>query len=232
MRINKYVALASGLSRRAADVAIANGRVKVNANLAEAGQAITGHDEVLLDGKRLKVTDQKLTIMLNKPVGYVVSRDGQGGRTIYDLLPPQLHHLKPVGRLDKNSSGLLLLTNDGDLANRLTHPSFEKKKVYEVEINKPLGAKDFRTITDKGVDIGDERLSQFQLEAINQNPNKQLRKIYSTDSVLWRATLAEGRNRQIRRSFEALGYKVTKLRRIRFSEYALEGLPLGKYKEL
>ena len=115
MRINKYVALATGMSRRAADRAIDEGRVQVNGQVPSAGQAVADSDSVTLDNSVI-TTDVKIqTIMLNKPVGYVCSRDGQGSRTIYDLLPSELHHLKPVGRLDKNSSGLLLMTNDGQL---------------------------------------------------------------------------------------------------------------------
>src|SRR5690348_2303384 len=123
MRLNKYIALATGLSRRAADAAIAANRVTVNGHAPEMGQQVTDTDTVALDTKPLKPVVDTTTVMLNKPTGYVSSRAGQGSRTVYDLLPPKLHTLKTVGRLDKESSGLLLLTNDGNLANQLTHPS-------------------------------------------------------------------------------------------------------------
>src|SRR3990167_9874353 len=145
MRINKYVALATGMSRRAADAVIELGKITVNGQPATAGQQISSEDKVALDGKNINTSSKIQTIILNKPVGYVCSRDGQGSKTIYDLLPAELHNLKPVGRLDKDSSGLLLLTNDGELAHKLTHPSFQKEKVYEVELG-PLDETDKHNI--------------------------------------------------------------------------------------
>ena len=129
MRINKFVALATGMSRRTADQAIAEGRVAVNGRPPTAGQQVTDEDQINLDGQTLQ-KPAATTIMMNKPVGYVVSRDGQGSQTIYDLLPEEYQGLKPIGRLDKDSSGLLLLTNDGTLAQELTHPKYHKQKVY------------------------------------------------------------------------------------------------------
>src|SRR4051812_22727125 len=109
MRINKYIAQATGLSRRAADTAIAVGRVLVNQQLPSVGYDVRPDDSVTLDGIAITPAVNTITIILNKPTGYVVSREGQGSKTIYDLLPPEYHTLKPVGRLDKDSSGLLLL---------------------------------------------------------------------------------------------------------------------------
>lgn len=233
MRINKYVALATGMSRRAADKAISENRVRINGQTAALGADVSPNDNVTLDNRNISTDVKTLTVMLNKPAGYVCSRDGQGSKTVYDLLPPELHHLKPVGRLDKDSSGLLLLTNDGTLAHELTHPSFQKEKIYEVELNKPLQAIDFEAITAKGVDIGDLQLSKFLLaasskvhvassESIQKNPC-----YFLPATCYWRATLAEGRNRQIRRTFAALGYTVTKLHRTRFGRYALNELQTG-----
>ena len=138
MRINKYVASATGLSRRVADKAIEQGNVLVNGQKATPGHDVTDQDVVTLSGKTLSPPANIQTIIFNKPTGYVVSRDGQGNRTIYELLPPELRHLKPVGRLDKDSSGLLLLTNDGQLAQELTHPRYQKTKIYEVRVSQPL----------------------------------------------------------------------------------------------
>lgn len=235
MRINKYAALVTGMSRRAADAAIGEGRILINGQPAQIGQDLQSSDEVTLDGKLLDNKVQKTIIMLNKPVGYVSSREGQGSRTIYELLPPELHSLKPAGRLDKDSSGLLLLTNDGELANQLTHPRYQKQKVYEVEIDRPLKPEDFEKITKKGVNIGDKTLSQFQLEA--RDMRNELRvKTKSHNSYFiphysaWLATLAEGRNRQIRRTFDTLGYTVTKLHRIQLGSYILDNLQAGKWK--
>jgi 16S rRNA U516 pseudouridylate synthase RsuA-like enzyme len=113
MRINKYIALATPLSRRDADRAIQAGRVTVNGQIPETGQEVTDADVVLLDNKPITPA-VKTTILFNKPAGYVCSRDGQGSKTIYELLPPEYQRLQSVGRLDKNSSGLILLTNDGE----------------------------------------------------------------------------------------------------------------------
>jgi 23S rRNA pseudouridine2605 synthase len=214
MRINKFVALATGMSRRAVDEAIANGRVLINDRVARVGQEVTNQDRVRLDSKELAPAVIQ-TIILNKPVSYVVSRDGQGSQTIYDLLPAKYHNLKPVGRLDKDSSGLLLLTNDGKLANELTHPSHQKQKVYEIELDKPLDAKDQKAI-EQGVELEDG-ISSFQLKGNGTN---------------WTVVMSEGRNRQIRRTFESLGYRVTHLHRTQFGPYLLQDLQIGKSKEI
>ena len=131
MRINKFIASSTALSRRAADAAIVAGRVLIDGEPAEQGADVTAANTVTLDNRAITPAVNTITIMLNKPRGYVVSRDGQGSKTIYDILPPEYQQLNPVGRLDKDSSGLLLLTNDGELANQLTHPKYQKAKVYE-----------------------------------------------------------------------------------------------------
>ncbi|HVS58201.1 MAG TPA: pseudouridine synthase [Candidatus Saccharimonadales bacterium] len=220
MRINKYVALATGMSRRAADAAIAEGRVLVNAQAPQAGQDIKDGDSVTLDNVAISTDVNTVTIMLNKPAGYVVSRDGQGSQTIYDLLPPELHHLKPIGRLDKDSSGLLLLTNDGTLAHQLTHPSFQKTKVYEVELDKPLAPLHRQMISDHGIELEDGN-SKLQLERLKEGDDKK-----------WKVLMHEGRNRQIRRTFAALGYKVEKLHRTHFERYTLGSLLSGLYRNI
>ncbi|HEX7962968.1 MAG TPA: pseudouridine synthase [Candidatus Saccharimonadales bacterium] len=218
MRINKFVAAASGLSRRAADAAISDGRVRINGQLAGAGQDAGEHDAVTLDGQPLSAPAARRTILLNKPAGFVVSREGQGARTVYDLLPPELHQLKPVGRLDKDSSGLLLLTNDGQLAQELTHPKYHKTKVYEVRLDKPLAPLHRQMIADHGVQLEDGP-SQFELERLRD------------DDTAWRLRLHEGRNRQIRRTFAALGYRVQQLHRTHFGAYELGQLRSGSYQD-
>jgi 23S rRNA pseudouridine2605 synthase len=219
MRINKYVALATGMSRRAADAVIERGRVQVNGKSPESGQDITDTDAVTLDGRSITPPVNTTTIIFNKPTGYVVSRDGQGSQTIYDLLPQEYRSLKPVGRLDKYSSGLLLLTNDGNLANNLTHPSHQKRKIYEVSFLVPLQPLHHQMISDYGVQLEDG-LSKFQIERLTED-NKQ-----------WRVIMSEGRNRQIRRTFAALGYTVNKLHRVQFGEFSLEGIKKGEWREV
>lgn len=218
VRINKFVALASGLSRRAADAAIEQGRVFVDGRPPVVGQTITGDHVVTLDGKRLHAPQTLRTIIMHKPVGVVVSRNGQGSKTIYDLLPPELHNLKPIGRLDKDSSGLLLLTDDGALAHELTHPRFAKTKIYEIKLDKPLEPLHRQMISDHGVQLNDGP-SKLQLEKLNGNP------------ATWKIIMREGRNRQIRRTFAALGYTVTTLHRVQFGPYILKGQP-GSYMML
>lgn len=220
MRLNKYIAAGSELSRRKADDAIATGRVTVNGQTAEQGMEVTGADTVALDGRVITPTVNSMTILLNKPRGYVVSRDGQGTQTVYDLLPPEYQQLNPVGRLDKDSSGLLLLTNDGQLAQELTHPSRRKIKVYEVTLDKPLQPLHRQMISDHGLQLEDG-LSQLQLDRLREG-----------DDTAWQVTMREGRNRQIRRTFAALGYTVQTLHRTHFGPYTLSNLDEGKTKEL
>ncbi|HTE21636.1 MAG TPA: pseudouridine synthase [Candidatus Limnocylindria bacterium] len=216
MRLNKYLALATGMSRRSADNVIAKGQVFINNTPAQLGQQIEpDKDAVLLNGKLVAPPEKPITIMLNKPSGYVCSRDGQGSKTVYDLLPGQYRQLKPVGRLDKESSGLLLLTTDGTLAYELTHPSFQKEKRYEIQLDHDLSKKDFELITKTGVQLEDGP-SKLKLNFINDG------------NTAWKVTMAEGRNRQIRRTFEALGYQVTKLHRTHFGPYTLKVLKSGE----
>src|SRR6266568_7201909 len=219
MRINQLVAASSELSRRAADAAIIAGRVFVNDVRAQPGQEVAPTDSVTLDGRSLTPAHKQL-IMLNKPAGYVTSRNGQGAKTIYDLLPSELRQLKPVGRLDKDSSGLLLVTNDGELAHQLTHPSFQKTKCYKIELGQPLAPQHREQITRQGVML-DDGPSQFELRWLDRN-----------DRRTWLVTMYEGRNRQIRRTFAALGYQIRHLSRVQFGEYSLGDLASGEYKTI
>lgn len=213
MRINAYVARSTGISRRAADKAITKGRVQVNGQPAALGQTIGPSDAVTLDGEPVTPEAKSVVIMLNKPPGYVCSRQGQGSKTVYDLLPAKYHHLKPIGRLDKDSSGLLLLTNDGGAANRLTHPRYGKTKVYEIELDKSLSEIDKNRI-EQGIKL-DDGISKLTVS--------------DASGKTCQVKMTEGRNRQIRRTFAALGYTVTKLHRTQFGDYKLSNLPTGKH---
>ncbi len=219
MRINKFVASSSSLSRRAADKAVSEGRVAINGRTAVVGDIVDKMDQVTLDGKPLEYTKQRRIIMVNKPGGYVCSRNGQGSDTIYQLLPGELQDLKTIGRLDKNSSGLILLTDDGDFAQKQTHPSQNKQKVYLVELQKELSEANQKRICDSGVELEDY-ISKFSLESIK------------SDRRRWKITMSEGRNRQIRRTFAAVGNEVTNLHRISFGDYHLDELEAGKYKQV
>lgn len=216
MRINAFVALATGISRRKADYLLKSGQLKINGSLAEIGAEISAKDVVTMNGKELSVSNKKTTLILNKPEGYVVSRDGQGAKTIYELLPDKYSALKPVGRLDKNSSGLLLFSDDGQLAQKLTHPSFNKQKRYLITINKALDSADEVKIRN-GVTLNDGK-SKLHLSDINVSRTKMT------------VSMSEGKNRQIRRTFDSLGYKVTRLKRISFGDYSLGELTEGKWR--
>lgn len=219
MRLNQFIARATGMSRRQADSVISEGRVWLNGVPASLGQPFDETDTVTLDGKPLSKQAELITIMLHKPVSYVCSRNGQGSKTVYDLLPPELHNLKPVGRLDKDSSGLLLMTNDGTLANELTHPRYAKTKGYEIKINMPLRGNHLHQITKQGVQLNDG-MSKFELQSIDK------------DQKYWQVTMQEGRNRQIRRTFATLGYNVIRLHRTSFGSYTLSTLPVGQYQSV
>jgi 23S rRNA pseudouridine2605 synthase len=221
-RLNKYLALALGVSRREADDLIANGRVTLvsdgQSHVAALGERYFDTDEAQLDGERV-VNRSYTYLAMNKPAGYVSSRRAQGAApTLYELLPEQYRTLKTVGRLDKDSSGLILLTNDGDFAFQMTHPKFTKVKIYEAALDRGLEPLHQQMIADLGVDLPDGR-SQLGLER-------------GADRKHWTVTMHEGRNRQIRRTFGALGYTVVKLHRVQFGPYRLEDLAEGGVAEV
>ncbi len=215
MRINKFIAERHSLSRRAVDEAISQNRIVVNGKLATRGQQVLETDTILLDGLKLELQQAQITILFNKPAGYICSRNGQGSKTIYDILPKQYHNLNPVGRLDKDSSGLLLLTNDGKLHQELTHPKYNKEKVYLVSLDKPLAQNDLKAITTKGVELEDG-LSKLAILPINST--------LKTLPFTYEVRMHEGRNRQIRRTFAKLNYKVIKLHRTKFGTFNINGI--------
>lgn len=220
-RLNKFLARQLGISRREADVLIENETVMVNHTLATLGTRITPSDSIDVAGTPVARRPAALRyIALNKPIGYVCSRRMQGNApTIYSLLPPKLHTLKPVGRLDKDSSGLLLLTNDGDFAYRMTHPKFAKTKQYHVRLDRDLEPLHQQMISDFGIELDDGR-SQLILTRLNDNRRE------------WHVAMSEGRNRQIRRTFAALGYTVTRLHRTNFGNYALGDINRGEWRKV
>lgn len=217
MRINAYIAKVTGMSRRQVDRLIESGRITINDHEATIGMQIDLTSTIKIDGQHIKTNQEDLLISINKPAGYVVSRKGQGAKTIYELLPTSLHHLKPIGRLDKDSSGLLLLTNNGKLAHSLSHPSNHKIKTYKVTLNRSFRAEDSRKF-ETGVRLEDG-ISQLKVKDI------------SSDSKTITLEMEEGRNRQIRRTLEALGYKTITLHRISFGNYNLLNLSPSKWRK-
>ncbi|MBR2841243.1 rRNA pseudouridine synthase [Candidatus Saccharibacteria bacterium] len=216
IRLNKFLAERLGVSRREADDLIAAGKVTVDGQTAVLGTKIDEKSKICCDNKAVSHESERIYLAFNKPVGYVCSRHAQGpAPTLYELLPAKYRKLKTVGRLDKDSSGLILLTNDGDFAFKLTHPKFKKEKIYEVELDRPLAPLHQQMISDFGVEIGDG-ISKFTV-------------IREATQASYVVILTEGRNRQIRRTFAALGYQVTKLHRTQFGKYQLGTLKSGKY---
>lgn len=215
MRLNHYLAQATNLSRRAADEAIKAQRVRVGAKLGKIGQEVEPSDVVTLDDQVVHKRLHQATILLHKPVGYVSSRKPQGQLpTVYQLVPPDLQHLQIAGRLDQDSSGLLILTSDGQLLYQLTHPKFDKVKVYELKLTKPLSEID-RHQLEEGVMLAD---GSSRMKVIEAQSNRVI------------VGLSEGRNRQIRRTFGALDYGITSLHRLSIGSYQLADLASGSWK--
>lgn len=214
-RLNKYIALHTGISRREADELITAGKVLINDQPVEIGQQVSDTDIVKVSGKTVTTKHSHAYLILHKPTGYVCSRKQQGEvPTIYSLLPSEHQVLKTVGRLDKDSSGVILLTDDGDFAHRMTHPSFHKTKVYQVQLDKPLEPLHQQMISDYGVGLEDG-VSKFLVE--------------KTDTG-YQVTMHEGRNRQIRRTFAALGYTVTVLHRTQFGAFSVGNIAPGEWR--
>ena len=229
MRINKYISLSGFASRRAADELVADGRVQVNGEtISDLGHQVDEtKDQVMVDGKLLKLPTNKKSkvIMFHKPAGCVCTKDDpQGRRTVYDYLPPGYHNFKYVGRLDLQSRGLLLFTDDGELLHRLTHPSYEIPRSYYVWTTRPLSDAAAQKLVD-GVDIRDP-----------EDPDAQEEIAFATDVYLENGfaelVLIEGKNREIRRMMRAIGYEIRDLKRVSYCKIQLGDLPAGDFREL
>lgn len=226
VRLQKYLSRAGVASRRAGEELIRAGRVRVNGRtVTEMGTTIDpGSDRVSVDGRPVRVAPP-LWIVLHKPAGYVTTRhDPQGRRTVYDLLPPEHRSLLHVGRLDTGSEGLLLLTNDGDGAHRLLHPSFEIERVYDAEVE-GIPGQDVRRRLLTGVELSD---GVARATAVRPLPSRG----EAAGRGRLRITLKEGRNREIRRMMEAVGHPVLSLRRISYGPIRLGRLRRGEWREL
>ncbi len=255
-RLNKHIARILGISRREADGLIDDGKVTVDGKVAQLGEQPDQDARVTVNGQEINKSTATRLIALHKPTGYVCSRKQQGDSpTIYDLLPSELQQLKTVGRLDRDSSGIILLTNDGDFAHIMTHPKFSKVKIYEVELDKSLQPLHQQMISDYGVQL-DDGTSKFIVEKISDRsantvfsehlqpisdqtsgPSSDVVRSSSEKTVFagnrsYTVTMKEGRNRQIRRTFDSLGYTVTKLHRIQFGNYLLNDLAPKQWREL
>lgn len=231
MRLNKFLSLTLNLSRRAADDLIASKKVRLNGEIARLGSRVEPEkDEVEYYGKKLKLSEQEFTyLLLNKPVGYLSSKVSQGGApTVYELLPKEYKNLNLniAGRLDKDSCGLILLTNDGNYLNELIHPSSGKTKTYIVKLNKELTEADLAKLKS-GIQIGDSRPSTFKEILVLPSGKVDAKQ---TEGFFYQVKLTEGRNRQIRRTFYELGYRVKYLQRTELGTHKLEDLKEGQTK--
>ena len=221
-RLNKYIASSGLCSRRKADELIEQGVVFVNGKkVTELGYLVDEKDKVFVNQKLVRPV-KHVYYKFYKPAGYITTCDDEKGRkTIYDLLPENLYNLKPVGRLDKDSTGLLILTNDGDLINELTHPSVKVPKVYIVSVDAKMHPHEFEQMA-KGIEIEPGKIAYVDvtlLEADNRH-------------TLMQIVLYQGMNRQIRKMIEYFGYEVKSLKRIQHATIQLEGLRRGEFKPI
>lgn len=222
MRLNKYMSNAGICSRREADEKIQAGAVTVNGKVVtELGTKIRPADVVEYDGK-VVVPERKCYVLLNKPKDCVTTSDDPGGRTtVLDIVKNACaERIYPVGRLDRNTTGVLLLTNDGDLASKLTHPKFVKKKIYHVWTDKPIAEEDMQRIAD-GIELDDGEIHADEVSYVSETDRKQAG-----------IEIHSGRNRIVRRIFESLGYRVVKLDRVYFAGLTKKNLPRGKWRYL
>jgi 23S rRNA pseudouridine2605 synthase len=222
-RLHKLIAASGWCSRRQAEELIRAGRVTVNGRVAALGEvADIRHDTILIDGRPLGRLAGFCYLLMHKPVGVVTTMRDPGGRTVVtDLLHDVPGRVYPVGRLDLTTSGLLLLTNDGDLANRLAHPAREVTKTYLVRVRGILSADAVRQL-EQGVNLADGMTAPGKVSRIRQ----------TAGHTWFELTIHEGRNRQVRRMCEALGLPVSRLMRIGYAFLTLEGLAPGQYRHL
>lgn len=223
MRINKFLSSFGIASRRAIDKYIEEGRIKVNGVIASTGIDVTEEDEIYIDNKKIETNriEEKVYFMLNKPLEVLsASSDDRGRKTVVDLIKTD-KRIFPIGRLDYMTSGLILLTNDGELFNRLVHPKSEIYKKYYIKVFGEVKKEEIEELK-KGVLLEDGKTLPAKVSGIKYDKNKTSMYI----------SIREGRNRQIRRMIEKFGYKVLMLRREKIGELSLGDLKEGKYREL
>jgi 23S rRNA pseudouridine2605 synthase len=221
VRLNKFIANAGICSRRDADQLIANGQIMVNGIVVtEMGHKVEPHNVVTYGGKELKPEGQ-VYILLNKPKDYITTtEDPENRHTVMELIRgASKGRVFPVGRLDRNTTGLLVLTNDGDLAEKMTHPSFETRKIYQVDLDKPIAPEDFEKVK-AGVMLEDGLAEVDEVE------------ILSPDQDILGLAIHSGRNRIVRRIFEELGYDVIRLDRVMYASLTKKDLPRGHWRYL
>lgn len=223
-RLQKIISQAGLASRRAAEAMILEGRVEVNGTVVRelGGKFDPEQVEIKVDGKVLRAAEAHVYYLLNKPKGYVsTASDERGRRTVLDLLPEVQERIYPIGRLDMNTEGLLLLTNDGELMNGLLHPRYEVQKTYVARLAKGLSAQELRLLRE-GVQLEDGLTAPARVRTLAEEPGRAKVEI----------TIHEGRNRQVRRMFQAVGHEVLALKRVAFAGLTLEGVRRGGHRAL
>jgi len=228
VRLQKFLSRAGVASRRAAERMIRDGRVRVNGDVVrEMGVKVSSEDVVVVDGREV-TRDPPVWVLLHKPAGYVTTRDDPQGRpTVYDLLPERHGALFHVGRLDLESEGLLLLTNQGDVANRLMHPSHEVDRVYRVDVEGTLSREERRSLL-AGLELEDGVARAHEVEVVAETPAARGGRPVTRVKVVMR----EGRKREVRRLLAAVGHPVQRLVRERLGPISLGELPSGEWREL
>jgi 23S rRNA pseudouridine2605 synthase len=222
VRLNKFIANSGVCSRREADTLIQAGVVTVNGEVVtELGTKVNIFtDDIRFNGERLK-GEEKVYIVMNKPKGYVTTAsDPHAEKTVIDLVKNCPTRVYPVGRLDKNTTGVLMLTNDGEIAERLTHPAYDKKKIYQVALDRPLSQEDYEKIMT-GIELNDGEIKADELEYIDEKDKRKLG-----------IEIHSGKNRIVRRIFESLGYNVKALDRVYFAGLTKKGLKKGEWRYL
>lgn len=222
IRLNRFIAHSGVCSRREADELIRNGSITVNGkSVTDLGTKVTTHDDIRYKNKRLSA-EKKVYILMNKPKGYVTTvEDPHADKTVIDLISEACpERVYPVGRLDKETTGVLLLTNDGDLTGKLTHPKYNRKKIYHVFLDKPVARNDLFLLTE-GVEIDGEMITADAVSYADPEDRTQIG-----------IEIHSGQNRIVRRIFEKLGYKVSRLDRVYFAGLTKKNLPRGKWRFL
>jgi 23S rRNA pseudouridine2605 synthase len=222
IRLNKYLSNAGVCSRREADVLIQTGVITVNGNIVtELGYKIAPTDVIQCNGETINA-EKKRYVLLNKPKGFITTMDDpQGRKTVMSLVRSACRErIYPVGRLDRETTGLLLFTNDGDLAKKLTHPRYQARKIYHVELNKPVKSEDLEKLL-RGVDLEDGKSKADKASYVEGGNSREVG-----------IEIHSGKNRIVRRMFESLGYTVVKLDRVVFAGLTKKDLPRGMFRHL
>jgi 23S rRNA pseudouridine2605 synthase len=219
IRLNKYISQSGLCSRRSADQLIINGKVKVNSKVCqELGTKVSKDDKVIVDNKLIK-REKNIYLLLNKPKDYITTnKDTHNRKIVFDLIKGVNERLFSVGRLDRKTTGLLLLTNDGNIAKKLTHPSHKIKKIYSVELEKNISEREIKQIR-KGVTIEGEIIKVDNIKRLEKNNEVGVE-------------IHIGKNRIVRKIFESIEHKISKLDRVLFGPFTKKDLPRGKWRKL